>query len=103
MLRGAAICGCNLPQTEMFARFISKEIESFISEFGYREFTLSEIILAMLINTRHNLKASGLPELEKISFFGNCINIDYLSSILFNYSTLRKSLDRKLQNFIDGY
>lgn len=106
MLRGAAICGCNLPDTDFFAKFIAEEITAFILEFGYKELTLGEIILAFRINAKGNFKNYinfvGL-DIEQIVFYGNCMNVDYVAKVLSNYLTIRNLLDRKLQNKIDGY
>jgi hypothetical protein len=106
MLRGAAVCGCNIPDTDFFAKFIAEEISAFILDFGYAELTLAEIILAFRINAKGNFKNYanfiGL-DIEQISFYGNCINVDYVAKVLSNYLTIRNLLDRKLQNKIDGY
>lgn len=103
MLRGAAICGCALPNTEFFADIIGEELLDFILNYGYKELTYQEVLLALRFNAKGGF---GLPtglELEIISFFGNCFNIDYISKVLTNYGKIRTLLDRKLQNVIDGY
>lgn len=97
MLRAAAICGCVLPNTEFFAKFISEEISNFIINFGYGEYTLEEILLAFRINAKLNSDSGH------IHFTGNCINVDYVAKILANYTIYRIVLDRKFQNKIDGY
>ncbi len=103
MLRGAAISGCVVPATEFFAEIISEEITEFILGFGYGELTYAEILLAMRFNSKGGFKFPTGVELETISFFGYCFNVDYFSKVLSNYNTIRNLLDRKLQNFIDGY
>jgi len=94
MLRIASICGCALPNTDFFAKYISEEIELFIMNFGYSEFTLEEIILAFRLN------AGGT---DQIHFTGVCVNVDFISKVLSNYSEMRKTLDNKIKNKIDGY
>jgi len=103
MLRGAAICGCSVPSTEFFAEIIAEELLTFISEFGYKELTFEEILLAMRMNAKGGFKFPTGLELEVVPFFGNCFNVDYFSKVILNYMTIRKFLDRKLQNIIDGY
>ena len=94
MLRVASICGCALPNTEFFAKFIAEEISIFISEFGYQELTLEEIFLAFRLNAK---------EKDRIMFTGNCVNVDYISKVLDRYMEFRKTLESKLKNKIDGY
>jgi hypothetical protein len=103
MLRGAAISGCVVPATEFFAEIIAEEISVFILEFGYRDLSYDEILLALRINSKGGYKLPTGIELESVPFFGNCFNVDYLSKILLNYMAIRNILDRKLQNIIDGY
>lgn len=103
MLRGAAISGCAVPSTEFFAEIIADEISVFILEFGYSDLTYEEILLALRMNTKLGYDFPDGIEWEYVSFFGNCFNIDYFSKIMTNYMALRKILDRKLQNLIDGY
>lgn len=103
MLRGAAICGCKLPSTEFFAEIIADELTELIVNFGYSELTYLELLLAMRINAKGGFKFPSGLDLETISFFGNSFNVDYYSKVLNNYMTIRNLLDRKLQNFIDGY
>lgn len=102
MLKGAAISGCALPNTEFFADVISDEIMAFILEFGYEELTYAEIILAMRVNSKGGLRYPSGIELEQVVFFGNCFNVDYFAKVISNYMAVRNILDRKLQNFIDG-
>lgn len=103
MLKGAAISGCALPQTEFFAEVISGQICEFVSKFGYGELTLKEIILALQMNAKTGLRYPTGSEVEKIVFVGNCFHVDFLSRVLANYLSLRNLLDQKFKNFIDGY
>lgn len=102
MLRGAAISGCVVPNTEFFAEIIAEEVTTFILDFGYKDLTYDEILLALRINAKGGYTYPTGIELETIPFFGNCFNIDYLSKVLSNYMAIRNLLDRKLQNLIDG-
>ena len=103
MLRVASICGCALPNTEFFARFIAEEIATFILDFGYEELTLEELLLAFRFNAKGGMKYPSGTEVDQVPFFGNCVNVDYIAKVLSNYMVFRKVLDRKLQNKIDGY
>lgn len=103
MLRGAAIAGCALPKTEFFAGFIAEELTIFINEFGFSEFTLNEILLALRINSQGGAKTPSGLVIDQVPFSGVCFNVDYISKVLGNYKTLRNYLDRKLENQLDGY
>jgi hypothetical protein len=103
MLKGAAISGCALPQTEFFAEIISDQICDFVSKFGYGELTVDEIVLSLQMNAKGGLRYPSGVEVEQIPFVGSCFHIDFLGKVLHNYMTLRDILDRKFKNFIDGY
>jgi hypothetical protein len=103
ILSGAAISGCPLPQTEGFAEIISNEIIEFVNEYGYGELTLEEILAALRLNAKGGFRFPTGIEAEHVPFTGNCFNVVYLSKVLSNYKAFRDILDRKLENFIDGY
>lgn len=103
ILKTAALYGCPLPQTDFFAEILTNELAELITNFGYGEFTLAEIELALRINTHINLPLPPGLELEKVNFTGNVANIYFISRVLSNYIILRNSVDRRLQNLIDGY
>jgi hypothetical protein len=103
MVRGAAISGCPLPNTDFFADIIAEEIKIFIMDFGYQDLTVPEIFLAMRMNSRGGFKYPSGLDIEQVQFYGSCFNVDFLSKVLANYMTLRNILDRKFQNHIDGY
>lgn len=103
ILNAAAITGCPTPETEFFAEILSEQISIYLEQFGFGELTYEEIILAFRLNTKGGLRHPSGLEIERIEFFGSCFNVDYLSRVLSNYMTLRNYLDRKFENFIDGY
>ena len=74
----------------------------YILNYGYAELTYSEILLALRINSKGGYRFPTGIELEPVTFFGNCFNIDYFSKVISNYMAIRNLLDRKLQNIIDG-
>lgn len=103
ILNCSAIVGCEMPYTELFANVLSEQIISFIMDFGYPTYTLKEVLLAMRINCTQKFSISDVVEIDEITFTGRCVNVNFISKVLKNYSLLRNSLDRKLQNFIDGH
>lgn len=103
ILRCSAIYGCEMPYTDIFANILSEQIISFVNGFLYEELTLAEIILAMEINLPQTFLISNAVELDEVAFSGRCVNVSFLSRVLKNYKALRNSLDRKIQNHIDGY
>jgi len=103
IVKTAAISGCPLPNTDFFADIVCEEMYEFMLEFGYEELTLAEISFALRMNMKVGLKYPNGIEIETIPFSGHCFNVTYISKILSNYMQLRNLLDRKLQNYIDGY
>jgi hypothetical protein len=103
ILNCSAIVGCEMPYTELFANVLSEQIITFLMDFGYSSYTLSEIMLSMRINCTQRFMISDVVDIEEIMFVGRCVNVNFISKVLKNYALLRNSLDRKLQNFIDGH
>lgn len=103
LLKSSAITGCKLPQTEGFAEIIAEEITSFILDFGYEELTLEEVLMAFKINSKTDLKFPSGVDVQSVVFTGQCMNIDYMSKVLYNYMQFRNILDRKFQNHLDGH
>jgi len=103
ILNAAAISGCPTPVTDFFADVLTNQINEYINEFGFNELTIKEIVLAFQLNTKGGLRHPSGLEIEKVNFSGTCFNIDFLSGVLTNYLALRNNLDRKLENFLDGY
>ena len=103
ILNCSAIVGCEMPYTELFANVLSEQIISFLMDFGYPTYTLKEVLLSIRINCTQKFSISDVVDIEEIPFTGRCVNVNFISKVLKNYATLRHTLDRKLQNFIDGY
>lgn len=103
ILNAAAISGCPTPETDFFADILTNQINEYISEFGFDDLTVKEIILAFQLNTKGGLRSPSGLEIDKVNFSGHCFNIDFMSGVLSNYMVLRNHLNRKLENFIDGY
>ena len=103
ILRCSAEVGCDLPFTDLFANILSEQIISFIKNFGYENYTVREVLLAMEINLIHPLPANLALDVNEVVFTGRCVNVNFISKILKNYQLIRHQLDRKIQNQIDGY
>lgn len=103
ILNAAAISGCPTPLTDFFAEVLTSQMNEYINDFGFNELTVSEIVLAFQLNTKGGLRHPSGLEIDKVHFSGTCFNIDFMSGVLSNYMALRKHLDRKLENFLDGY
>jgi hypothetical protein len=104
ILKGAAIYGCGVPDSELFASVLSKEIIAFFLEFGYEDVTLSEIMLALNLNLFGKVIPNPLGEdLMTIEFKGNFIHVSFLANVLKNYSVLKTNLMSKLKNYLSGY
>lgn len=103
ILRCSAIVGCDLPFTDMFANVLSEQIISFITKFGYLNYTVKEVLLSMEINLLHPMPGYLAVEIDEVYFSGRGVNVTFISKVLKNYRLIRNQLDRKLQNHIDGY
>ncbi len=103
MLRGAAISGCPLPNTDFFAGFIASELTIFINNFGYGELTVEEILLSIRLNAKGIYKHPSGEEVERIEFYGHCFNVNFMAKVLDNYMIFRNYFEKKLKNHIDGY
>ncbi len=103
ILGAAFITGCPTPSTDYYANHLSEEMITYLSKYGYDELTLEEILTALRLNTSYNLKQPTGYEIQPVHFEGACFHITFLAKVLYNYCILRGGLERKLQNFIEGY
>lgn len=103
MLRAAALCGSKLPATEFFADIISDELDIFLLKYVKGQLSFQEILLALRFNSRGGFRNIEGLEIDNVPFSGNSFNIEYFAKIIACYMGLRNQMDRKLQNFIDGY
>ena len=100
---GTCLTGCNTPSTDAFMDALCEEILIFITEFGYSDLTEEEINLSLRINCKGGYKFESGLDIRPIQFTGYTFNVNFLADVLSNYISIRKMLDRKFQNFIDGY
>lgn len=100
---GGALFGCNLPQTEVFAQVLASEITVMLLDFGYADYTLDEVLLAMRMNARGGLRYPSGEEVRKTEFSGYYFNVSFVCEMLEKYAYFRNHLDAKFKNKIDGY
>ena len=103
LVRGVAIYGCTVPDSDFLAGFFNEEFTRFIVEFGYSEFTLQEILFAMQLNCQPDVSYPSGNHVEPIPFSGVYFNVAFLAKILNQYKHLRAGVERKIQNYLDGY
>ena len=89
------------PPSKNFTKAVSKEILMMLED--YPELAYEEILLAIRFNASSPNDIPSNLEIDKIKFFGSFIGVGFLSLVLDNYMKLRKFLDRKLKNLIDGF
>lgn len=103
ILTGITITGCHAFSTDGMNEILRNEIITHLLEFGYSSLSENEIFLALRLNsTGWGRYPSGL-DIERTPFSGYTFNVDYFSKVMATYLIVRKILDRKLQNFIDGH
>lgn len=103
MFRACAVGGCELPQTDIFATYITEELEKFINTFGFESFTQDEFLFAIQLNAYGRIRNSAGEDMDQVESFGGFVNVVYLGRIFKNYKVLRDNLDRKLKNLLKGY
>lgn len=103
ILRIAAISGAKVPADTFFIEMLKQELIAFLMKFGYSSLTIAEILLAFQINSKINIKYPIGIDVTHVGITGDCINVDYISQVLYPYMTIRNLLDRKLENSINGY
>lgn len=96
-----SISGAGLPPNEDFAIILAEQFLNYLLEFGYDELTENEVLLAFKMNAR-GMRYPGGGTVDKV-IFDRLFNVTDAAIILENYMVFRDSLDRKLQNKIDGY
>lgn len=99
----AHVSGGALPKSEAFLDMFIDELYTFLVEYGYGHFAITELILAFRININTTLRQPSGMTLPKVELKTNQLSIEYISDVLSIYSIFRNSIDRKLENLIDGY
>jgi len=101
IFKACAITGADMPPNEYFADILSEELIKFLLDFGYSDYNIEEILLAYRLNASGIKYASG--EQPPKVYFKGVLNINLSADVFAMYSTLRNTLDRKIQNNIDEY
>jgi actin-related protein len=102
ILSMASISGCKMPETELLASYVSREMVRIILDFGYEELTVAEIVLAFRINTQPqivNRHGDDLTSVEPSAI----VCSSFLANVLRNYKILRSNLDASIERKIMGY
>lgn len=103
ILKIASLYGCNVPQSDIHASMLCSLFRNFIEETEYQEYTPNEVELALLFNVNEKIEIPAATEYERVQFSGNTPNLNFVSSVLYNYSLLRNQLDKKIKMFLDGH
>lgn len=97
----AAISGIQLPETELLATRISKEMLKLIAE-KYSDYTAEEILTAIRFNNEYVLKNPAGEDIVRVDPPSR-ICVSFLSRLLYNYNILRTLTDRMIENKVSGY
>lgn len=103
MISCSATFGCQLPASKEISDSVSKGIRKLFEREGYKDLSEEEIHLAMSFNFDQNVAFPDALEIQQVKNSGQFVNVEFVSKIVYNYMLIRKFLDRKLQNFIDGF
>ena len=98
----SATYGLPTPTHNLQAEYLAKSILTVIEDFGYSEFTLAEIVLAIQLNTFDRLKNPLGEDLVQVPTPQGICSA-FLASILRNYKILRDNLDRMIETRFLGY
>lgn len=102
IIQVSAITGEDLPSSELVAKAITEEITALLTDFGYDEFTLAEIVLAARLNYFPSLKNPSGNDFVRGEMTGR-VSIAFLSQVLYNYKVLRNFMETEFENKIKGY
>lgn len=102
IIAAAAITGAAMPETELLGKYISDEVIELITNYGYEDLTVEEIITAIRINAANIIKNPFGEDLSVVELpYRVCTN--FLAGVLRNYKVLRNGIDRVIENKLSGY
>lgn len=101
VLTMAAVCGCELPSTPILANCIAQEIENLLIKWGYSNLSTGEVLLAIRFNVEKRVKNPGGEDFDRVNP-PERVSTAFLASLLANYSVLRATLDRAIENRLKG-
>lgn len=102
IIQVSAITGDELPSSELLAKAITEEIAALLTDFGYDEFTLAEIVLAARLNYLPTLRNPAGNDFVRGVSAGR-VSISFLSQVFFNYKILRNFMETEFENKIKGF
>lgn len=102
IFRISVISGLRIPENQSFLDELAKQIVKYITKFGFKNLTESEMEVALQINIPSRFSYPSGFSMEIIEPFGDSVNVTFFGKVLNNYMGLRWLVDRRLQNFIDG-
>lgn len=96
LLTGTALVGCKLPETDFFADYLSREISFYLESLAIHSVSLSEILLAMRLNSVSDIRYSSGDYCKPIAFSGSYFNVSFFASVMDRYMAVRNSLNGKI-------
>lgn len=89
--------------SEIVMNIVVSEMCSFFKKSIFSHLSYEEYYLALQINATAGLKIPAEIDGEQIKASGATVNVKFLADVMNFYIQFRNQLDRKLQNFLDGY
>lgn len=96
IIAASAITGAGLPETELLGKYLSEEIVELITNYGYEDLTVEEIISAIRINVTNMIKNPNGEDLPVVEL-PHRVCTNFLGGVLRNYKILRNGLDRLIE------
>jgi len=103
LYRISKISGVDVKSDEIDFELLKEELIIYLKNFGYLNYTVEEILLAVRLNSTPQYFQKNVLDVEKIKCSVKYLNVSYLSEVLANYSQLRVLVEKKVKNIIDGY
>lgn len=100
--RSSSIIGFKMIPEEDYLKDLAECIIEFIFEFNYIQLSWDEIYLALKINSLMNKKELEKAEFTFIPVTTSHFNVSYLSDCLQSYLLVRKIVQKKVENMING-
>lgn len=103
VMRISVISGANLPSNDFLVELLENELSKALIDFKFTNLSINEVLLAFRLNCVANNNINLDVEVDYVPLFGNCLSVDYILKVLYNYRKYRYSFERKIQNKLDGY
>lgn len=102
ILRAGSIYGFKPFPTEMYLDDVSLAVVDYLLKFGFGGLLWSEINLALMINSKPNIKYPSGEDYEAPISKSSYFNLQYLAKVLDNYMIFRNNLDEIIRKMFDG-